>query len=150
MDRFWSKVAKAGANDCWPWLGSQQKPMGYGHWTWWDGERGRSTTAHRKAWQLTNGPIPEGMMVLHSCDNPPCCNPAHLWLGTHADNMADKVAKGRQSRLGRPVATHCKHGHEFTPETEVTFKGGFRTCRICHNARSLASYHKAREREDSL
>jgi hypothetical protein len=53
--------------------------------------------AHRVAWTLANGPIPAGMHVLHTCDNPPCCNPGHLWLGTQADNMADMARKGRTS-----------------------------------------------------
>ena len=55
--------------------------------------------AHRVTWQLTNGEIADGLFVLHKCDNPGCCNPGHLFLGTHAANMADKVAKGRQARV---------------------------------------------------
>ncbi len=54
--------------------------------------------AHRAAWEYTRGPVPAGLFVLHRCDNPPCCNPAHLFLGTQADNMADMQAKGRQAK----------------------------------------------------
>jgi hypothetical protein len=143
MDRFWSKVATAGPDDCWPWTAATT-PKGYGRWTYREGGKNCHTTAHRKAWELANGPIPAGFQVLHRCDNPPCCNPAHLWLGTHRDNMADKVAKGRQSRLGRPMLTHCKHGHAYTGNNVMVLsnKGKrWRTCRTCHNARSLAAYH---------
>lgn len=89
--RFWSHVDKAG--DCWPWTKSLRK-SGYGQC--WDGRRVRA--AHRVAWELTFGPIPAGAHVCHRCDNPLCCKPAHLFLGTGADNMADMVAKGRSLR----------------------------------------------------
>ena len=149
MERFWNKIDRREPNECWPWIGGISR--GYGHWSFWESGKCRSTTSHRKAWELANGPIPAGLFVLHRCDNPPCCNPAHLWLGTHADNMADKVAKGRQWRGGRPRVTHCKRGHEYTEATEIWVpskrnpNGKVRTCRICHNARSLASYHKRRK-----
>lgn len=86
--RFWEKVDKSGGPDaCWPWLGAQT-PKGYGMFD----HRG----AHRTAWKIANGPIPDGKLVRHLvCDNPPCCNPRHLALGTDADNAADKVAHGR-------------------------------------------------------
>jgi hypothetical protein len=88
-DRFWSKVDRRGDGECWPWLGARLK-SGYGS------VGHRRARAHRVAWQMSFGDIPSGQCVLHACDSPPCVNPAHLWLGTHAENMADMRAKGRQ------------------------------------------------------
>lgn len=82
--------------ECVVWV-EGRNTKGYGVLSW----DGRKTTAHRLAWASANGPIPATMHVLHRCDNPPCVNPAHLFLGTNADNVADKVRKGRQSRDGR-------------------------------------------------
>lgn len=62
---------------------------------------GRTLSTHRVAWELANGPIPPKQHVLHHCDNPPCCNPEHLFLGTHTDNMADRARKGRTNRDSR-------------------------------------------------
>lgn len=90
-DRFWSKVDRSGGPDaCWPW--TRATHQGYG----WFRLRGVSITASRFAWRITHGPIPVGLYVCHTCDNRPCCNPAHLWLGTQADNVRDMFAKGRQ------------------------------------------------------
>ena len=89
-DRFWSKVDKSG--DCWEWTG--YRVGGYGRLL----VRGVNCRAPRIAWGLARSAIPPGLQVLHHCDNPPCVNPAHLFLGTHADNMADKSRKGRTAR----------------------------------------------------
>lgn len=98
-ERFCLKVHKRGPDDCWPWTGARH-PTGYGIIV--SGEIGFAPKrAHRIAWELTNGPIPDGLCVLHRCDNPPCVNPAHLFLGTDADNVADMVKKGRQARGDR-------------------------------------------------
>lgn len=75
---------------CWEWTGHRDH-KGYGRLTF----RGRTIRAYRLAYELFVGPIPKGACVLHRCDNPPCCNPAHLFLGSRADNHADMMAKGR-------------------------------------------------------
>jgi hypothetical protein len=93
-DRFWEKVDKT--SECWLWTGSRYRSGGYGQFAVeYDEGRQRHGRAHRVAWILTHGAIPAGMEVLHSCDNPICVNPDHLFLGTQQDNMDDMIAKGR-------------------------------------------------------
>lgn len=79
---------------CWEWLG-EQSDGGYGRvWTTISGKSVRRS-AHRLAWSIENGPIPEGMLICHKCDNPPCIRPTHLFLGSQEDNMLDATSKGR-------------------------------------------------------
>lgn len=95
--RFWSKVARSDDPDaCWEWQRSCY-PDGYGQFK----IAGRNCRAPRVAYTLARGPIPDGLQVLHTCDNPLCCNPAHLFLGTVQDNVDDKIAKGRDARGDR-------------------------------------------------
>jgi hypothetical protein len=90
-ERFWSRVDRSGGPDaCWPWLGHRMR-SGHGQ----VGFRRRVWLTHRVAYTLARAEIAAGMAICHSCDNPPCCNPAHLFEGTRADNNADKMAKGR-------------------------------------------------------
>ena len=88
---FWFRVAMP-TDGCWEWQGGRQH-QGYGQFR----IRERTQAAHRVAWEMSYGPIPKGMVVCHKCDNPPCCRPDHLFLGTTRDNQRDKWAKGRGS-----------------------------------------------------
>jgi len=103
LDRFWEKVERCGEEECWLWNGRTNN-QGYGMF-WAD----KSTLVHRFSWELHHGPIPEGMFVCHHCDNPPCVNPAHLFLGTLQDNHADMMAKGRHFSPGTPGELHPNH-----------------------------------------
>lgn len=92
-DRFLLKVRKT--DDCWFWIGARASFDGYGSIRF----QGKNMSAHRASYMLYKGPIPPGMYVCHTCDTPPCVRPEHLFLGTHTDNMRDKMAKGRH-RVG--------------------------------------------------
>ena len=92
-ERFWEKVDVRGPNNCWQWMAGKDRD-GYGRIRL-DGN-GPTLRAHRVSFEIAHGPIPDGLQVLHTCDNPGCCNPAHLFLGTDADNHHDMDQKGRR------------------------------------------------------
>lgn len=96
-ERLWQDAEKRGPDECWPWTGADD---GHGYGMMFD------TKAHRASWEVHRGAIPDGLCVLHKCDNPACVNPRHLFLGTHQDNMRDKIAKGRAAG---PRGTRCPH-----------------------------------------
>lgn len=122
VDRFWEMVRRGPSEECWPWTGST-RAGGYGAIAVRvPGRRHRLAPAHRVSWELHNGPIPDGLQVLHRCDNPPCVNPAHLFLGTNDDNVADMLSKGRNL-----VGQRCAHAvltAEDVRRARVLFRSG--------------------------
>lgn len=126
VDRFWARVDKSG--ECWVWTGAAL-PAGYGRWK----GAHRLVYAHRFSWELANGPIPDGMLVCHRCDNPPCVRPDHLFLGTPTDNIRDMNAKGR-GRAGDRRREFCRKGLHRMAESAV-MSGKRRWCGICMKAR---------------
>lgn len=108
-ERFWSKIQKT--KGCWLWLANctKDKEGNRRYGLIGAGRRGEGMLyAHRVSWELHNGVIPEGMLVLHRCDNPQCVRPSHLFLGTQFDNMQDMVRKGRQGKTGPVPGTGAK------------------------------------------
>lgn len=128
LERFKEKYRKNKTNGCWVWFGAKPSDGGYGRFGMGDGH---TVDSHRAAWVLFVGQIPNGLLVLHKCDNTLCVNPDHLFLGTQCDNMGDAVRKGRVSRgVKRPDAklTECdvryiraKHKHVSQRELAKKF-----------------------------
>jgi hypothetical protein len=150
-ERFDLQVDKSA--DCWEWVGSKI-PQGYGHIH----HNHADIYAHRASWIIYYGEIPNGLCVLHRCDNPSCVNPEHLFIGTIADNMHDRDAKGRNNKGKRYpyIARHkhlkefCKHGHELTPDNlyfRNTKHGIQRTCKNCFKRRAKEYYKKKKEKK---
>ena len=117
QERFFKRVQIEGDDECWEWTGSRNKAEWHGQWR---NAAGQIELTHRAAWRLMRGDIPGKLFVLHRCDNPICVNPAHLWLGTQADNLKDMWEKGR-ARPG--VSLGEKHGmSKLVPDQVIDIK----------------------------
>ena len=128
IEDLWKRIDIKGPNDCWEWQGYKLQ-FGHGNVTW----SGKVKKVHRLIFEAANGAIPKGLWVLHSCDNPPCCNPKHLHLGTAADNMRECVERGRHKGINQNTNKKiCKNGHRFTKENTNITKQGWRDCRACN------------------
>ena len=108
-ERVYRRTSIDDKTDCWNWLGGKNN-LGYGLIR--DGDRMRTT--HRVSYEANKGSIPHNLVVCHSCDNPSCVNPDHLWLGTMADNMQDMISKGRQ-RISPKLHTQWRHKRMLCP-----------------------------------
>jgi len=120
-ERFWKYVEVRNPDECWPWVG-KTRVKGYGS-IGVGGRKGRSMLAHRVSYILANGAIPDnpnewhGTVIMHTCDNPSCCNPAHLKAGTQSDNVRDMIAKGR---CAGAFPRGSKHPNSKLTEDDVT------------------------------
>ncbi|MGH6791580.1 MAG: HNH endonuclease signature motif containing protein [Methyloceanibacter sp.] len=141
--RFESKFTRGRKNECWLWSGTRLVSGGYGVLV--IGRRKYVSRAHRLSYEIYKGAIPDGLLVCHSCDEPACVNPHHLWLGTAGDNARDMVTKGRRHDpfQGR---THCKNGHKKTKANTYVRPDGKAVCRTCKSMYNLAAYHRSRRK----
>ena len=130
-ERFAAFTMPAPPSDCILWIGTVCR-SGYGTFS----VGNKRVGAHRIAYILSHGPIPDGMCVMHSCDLPACVNPKHLSIGTSSENSRDSVKKGRHMETRKRV---CKRGHPFNDENTYKRPSGGRRCRAC-NASDVAAY----------
>ena len=145
-DRFWSKVDVGQWDECWPWTAGKE---GKGYGTFWG--NGGQMRAHRVAYELLVGPIPDGLTIDHvedwGCGNKMCCNPTHMEPVTAGENV--RRAMRRRTHWANSAKTHCPQGHEYTPENTYAYgsprNGQRRECRTCTLAR-LARRRAARGR----
>lgn len=131
---------------CWQWykdLGRGPRGPYYPQ----GGYRGKRPQLNRLMLALTQRPLEPHEKACHRCDNPLCINPDHLWIGTQKENIQDAIAKGHQ-QFHPSHYTHCKHGHEFTPENTWLTKEGYRHCKECQRIKQRRRYRENPQRHN--
>lgn len=164
-ERFWTRVDTSNPDGCWEWTGNRSggtRTAPYGRFQRTVNGKLQIVRAHRYAYEITYGPIPDGLRVLHRCDNPPCCRPDHLFLGTDLDNALDKKAKGRARNqhtalraAGDPNARSLAQLVELYHEALTTTTAGDPAphdpphCSLCADVSTAERAAAATEQEDS-
>ena len=131
LNQLLAMCSKQGPDECWPWKGALGS-HGYGRVNF----QGVHMTASRAVFSAVHGRVPDGLLVCHKCDNPPCVNPEHLFVGTYQDNVTDMMQKGRGRWVTRSEKrTYCRKGHLLAATEYIVPSTGSRLCGVCMRAR---------------